>query len=146
MKQHVYAAAAAIVLGLLGLSSDVKAASCTDLANDTARALVVQYCEEVKDAYVDQLVILPPRLGAGSGHMGEEAAMVSEQMERQCTRTHSLICKQRMADLVGKDKQCSQLLHKGFSFQIKDEFTGTSESTDSMSYYKTLQLEGCRLH
>jgi hypothetical protein len=146
MKQHVFAAAAAIVLGLLGHSSDAKAESCTELANNTARALVQQYCEDVKDAHADQVVIMPPPVEADVVFMQPGARGFSVELGRKCTRTHSLICKQRMADLVGRDQQCNQLLHQSFSFDIKDEFTGTSQSTDSMSYYQTLQLDGCRLH
>lgn len=149
MKQHVYAAAAALVLGLVGLSSNVKAESCAELAENTARALVQQYCKEVKDAEADQLVILPPEYigpsySAPTYPRGE--AGVSSGRFLQCTRTHSLTCKQRMADMIGNDKHCNRLLYREFSFDIKDEFKRTSEYTDSMSYYKTLQLEGCHLH
>jgi hypothetical protein len=139
MKQHVYVAAAALVVGILGIGSDVTAEeTCTEIARDTARLLAQQYCETVKDAYADQVVIEPG--------FSAELQDSSGRLESECTRTHSLICKQRMADLVNKDSECRRLYKKGFDFELKDEFTGDTESTDSKSYYAQLQREGCKLH
>lgn len=144
MKPFAYTTAAVIVFGILGITSDVTAETCTEIAHTTARLLAEQYCEEVKDAYADQVVITPG--GGEETVVGPSAVGPSERLERECTRTHSLICKTRMAELVGKDKECRRLYNKGFNFELKDEFTEHTEPTDSKSYYRRLQLEGCKLH
>ena len=150
MKQHLFAAVAAVVaiavLGFPGPSAEAREESCTELAENTASALVDQYCEAVKDADADRVVILPAPKFNAPVYMAPTAEGYSGKLQRQCTRTHSLICKQRMADMVGDDRRCVRLLHEGFDFEIKDEFGGAPIRTDSLSYYKTLQLEGCHLH
>ncbi|WP_437534066.1 hypothetical protein WME79_08205 [Sorangium sp. So ce726] len=133
MTRILLAASAAAALGVLSLSADTMAQSCSQTALDTARALAQQYCETVKDADVDRLVIRP-------------FTALAFRMPMECTRTHSLICKQHMANLVSSDSWCSRLYREAFNFTMKDGFTGKEEPQNSQNYYHQLQLEGCRLH
>ena len=140
MKKSTLAISGIVILGTLGVGSDVEAQNCTRLAETTARALANQYCEIVKDADADRLVIEPHSGGPGSGERAIEILVP------ECTRTHSLICKDRMATLVGEDEYCKRLYDEGFNFQFKDDFTGEVRASNSRTLYGTLQRAGCRLH
>ncbi|WP_437738588.1 hypothetical protein [Sorangium sp. So ce1335] len=135
MKPSLFAASTVAVLGVLSIGADARAQSCSETALDTARALATQYCETVKDADVDRVVIRPA--------LEMKAVMT---LLPACTRTHSLICKQHMASLVSQDPWCVHLYEEEFYFTFKDEFTGSELNTSSQYLYDQLQWEGCKLH
>jgi hypothetical protein len=137
MKPHVLISAAAIVTGVLSLGAAVEAdETCTQMARSTARLLARQYCETIKDAYADQIVFRPMPGEADGGRGFPEPSPAP-----RCTRTHTLICKRLMDELVTQDRQCTRLYHRSFSFRFDD---GTR--SDSRSYYEELQRDGCKLH
>jgi hypothetical protein len=111
-------------------------ARCAQDALEIGRSSAAAFCKEVKDAYADQVVIRPTE-----GVMHEDPG--GEQPI--CTYEDTLLCKNVMARLVGRDRLCATLYRRNISWTVRDDDGNFINSTNAQSFYASM-MQGCNLH